>query len=97
MRTFVSACIAASTAWLFLVGIDDYKNVQKLTTAVNDAMALKELLFLKYQFESSRTLERYNGSATRENIIEDLNSFARRMGPKDSLLIGDLVGSPRMK
>jgi formylglycine-generating enzyme required for sulfatase activity len=74
-------------AWLYVVGINEYKYVQKLQTPVMDAQAVRDLLLAKYQFDRSRLGERYNGQATRAQILDDLYRLAKNLSPKDSLFI----------
>jgi hypothetical protein len=74
-------------AWLYVVGINEYKYVQKLQTPVMDAQAVRDLLLAKYQFDRSRLQERYNGEATRAQILDDLYRLAKNLSPNDSLFI----------
>ena len=79
--------VAVSPAWLYVVGIDDYEHVRDLDTPVADAHAFRDLLLEKFQFDAEYLRERYDGEATRENLIEDLRWFAGHLTPDDSLLI----------
>jgi len=79
--------VQARPAWLYVVGIDRYEHVPKLTTAVHDAQAVRDLLQAKFQFDDEHLLERYDGDATRENIVEDLHWLAENLGEDDDLLI----------
>jgi len=80
-----SAGIASS--WLYVIGIDKYSRIPSLGNAVSDARAVRDVLFLKYQFDKEHTVERYNLDATRNNIINDLYSFSRKLTTKDTLVI----------
>jgi len=76
-----------ASAWLYVIGIGAYKNVQRLETPVVDAKSVRDLLIEKYQFDRAHLMERYDGAATRENILNDLYELAGKMGQDDSLLI----------
>ena len=83
--------------WGLFIGIDDYTHVRpKLETAVADARAVCRLLQEKYGFGGDRTIELYNGDATRQNILAKLNELVRKVSPDDAVLIyyaghGDLL------
>jgi formylglycine-generating enzyme required for sulfatase activity len=79
--------VSIKPAWMYIIGIDKYRNVQQLSTAVNDAMAIKDLMSTKYQFSPERLIERYDAEATRERIIEDFYQLAGKVGKDDSLFI----------
>lgn len=73
--------------WLFVIGIDTYTNRQHLTSGVNDAKAVKEVLLRRYYFDKYHLVELYNKDATRSSILSKLRFLARRVGPDDSIVI----------
>ncbi len=79
--------VAVTPAWLYVVGVNEYEHVRDLETPVPDAHAFRDLLLDRFQFDAEHLKERYDGEATRENLIEDLRWFAANLTPDDSLLI----------
>lgn len=65
-----------------VIGIDDYKHLTKLRTAVADAKLVGRVLETDYGY-SVRTLL----NPTRDQIIEALDTYIERLSPGDSLLI----------
>ena len=65
-----------------IIGINDYDDLPKLKTAVNDARGVAELLQNEYGFDVNLLL-----NATRGDIIDALAAFRGRLGPNDNLLI----------
>ena len=73
--------------WLFVIGINSYINWPRLKTAVNDAKAVKDVLLRRYYFNKSYVIELYDENATREKILGQLRSLAKKVRPEDSLVI----------
>jgi uncharacterized caspase-like protein len=73
--------------WLLTIGIDTYLNWNLLTTAVNDAKAVKDVLLQRYHIDQSHVIELYNEQATRKNILGALRELAVKVKPEDSLLV----------
>lgn len=73
--------------WLFLIGINTYNEWPHLSTAVNDAGALKDVLVKRYYFDEYHVIELYDKEATRKNILAKLRYLSRRVGPEDSVVI----------
>ncbi|MEI6494827.1 MAG: caspase family protein [bacterium] len=67
-----------------VIGINSYKYVDKLKTAVNDATTLSSILKDKYGFETTMMLEQ---QATRESIMNQLNRLRSKLTSEDKLLI----------
>ena len=65
-----------------VIGESEYRKLDPLPTAVNDARAVGALLKSKYGFEVT-ALE----NATQEQILSALRATAKRMTPADNLLI----------
>lgn len=65
-----------------VIGNNDYHNLKKLVTAVNDAKAVGSLLEQAYGFEVT-----YLINAGRKQIIDALSSLRRGLTIKDNLLI----------
>jgi len=73
--------------WLFLIGIDDYKYWAPLQTPVRDAKAIRSVLIGKYGFDPKYLLELFDGEATREGVIKNLEYLAKAVRPEDNLLV----------
>lgn len=65
-----------------IIGNNQYKNLPKLETAVNDARSLAKLLKKEYGFEV-----RLLTNATRYDVLKALGEFRRDLGKRDNLLI----------
>jgi len=73
--------------WLFVIGIDTYIHWPSLKSPVNDAKALKDVLFSRYHFDEDHLIELYDEQATRKNILDRLRFLAKSMNDEDSLVI----------
>ncbi|MDX1906817.1 MAG: caspase family protein [Bacteroidia bacterium] len=74
-------------SYLLLIGINNYQNWSPLHNAVKDCQDLAATLTAQYQFEQENVISLFNTQATRENILETLESLQERVGPDDNLLI----------
>lgn len=73
--------------WLFVIGIDSYLSWPRLTTAVNDAKKVRDVLLERYHFDKDRLIELYDTDATRKNIMGGFVRLAKNVKPEDSVLI----------
>lgn len=73
--------------WLFVIGINNYLQWPKLSTAVNDAKAVRDVLLSRYHFGREHLVELYDADATRSNILSTLRRLAEQVKPDDSLLV----------
>ena len=73
--------------YLFVIGINAYKDIQPLENAVLDARAIAKVLVKRYQFDWEHTLELYDEAATRDRIISGFDYLAETLTDKDNLLI----------
>jgi hypothetical protein len=81
-----STQLAIGKYYALIIGIDEYSGAwNPLVNAVNDARAVENLLKAKYRFDSFRKL--YNGEATREAIINQMEWFVSNVRPEDNLFI----------
>lgn len=74
-------------AWLFVVGISEYRHLPPLPGAARDAQGLVELLVGKYQFEREYLYQFYDAEATRDNILRNLKRIVGEALPEDEVLI----------
>ncbi len=65
-----------------VIGINEYENLPKLKTAVNDARGVARVLTDDYGFKVTLLLE-----ASRGDIVEALDKYRETLGPQDNLLI----------
>jgi formylglycine-generating enzyme required for sulfatase activity len=75
------------TNHLFVVGINAYQHVGKLTNARGDAEALVQMLQERYQFEPENITTLYDEQATHRNIMTQLRKKVTSLKPHDNLLI----------
>ena len=72
----------AGSHYALVVGNNAYRNVPPLKTAVNDARAVEAILREQYGFRTKLLLD-----ATRQQIINALNSYRRELDAESSLLV----------
>jgi ankyrin repeat protein len=70
--------------YAFIIGINRYKNFDRLQTAVNDATGVADILQSDYGFQTELILDE---KATRQNIMKRLNALKGKLNPEDQLLI----------
>ena len=70
--------------YALLIGINNYKTLDKLKTAVKDAKEIEKVLKSSYGFETKLITDE---KATRKNIIVELNNFVKKLSSDDKLLI----------
>ena len=64
-------------SWALIVGINDYENVRGLNYAVEDALAMKNMLINVYGFPRNNVRVLTNGGATGSNIKKELHSLVK--------------------
>lgn len=70
--------------YALIIGINSYRYIDRLQTAVNDAKRVEQILKSNYLFETKVILDQ---AATRENIMNVMNDYRSRLTPDDKLLI----------
>ena len=60
-------------SWALIVGINDYEHVRGLNYAVEDALAMKNMLINVYGFSRNNVRVLTNGEATGSNIKKELH------------------------
>jgi hypothetical protein len=73
--------------YLLLIGIDAYAHCPRLSNAVADARAVREVLLEKYQFEPGDLHELYDAEATKIRIQSAFRTLAGKVTPQDNVLI----------
>ena len=76
-----------SDSWALIIGINDYQNVDPLTYAVNDAIAVKEMLINKYGFVESNITLILDEKATKDNILEGFSKILTKAKEKDRVVV----------
>ncbi len=77
--------ISLGPYYALVIGINNYQNLGKLQTPVNDAKALAKLLQEQYGFKETRLL--LNGRATRKDIFDALTEYQDRLPVNSNLLV----------
>lgn len=78
------AIVDKSKNYALIIGIDSYRHIPKLKTAVNDALAVAKVLKDDYGFTPTILLE---DQASRAAILKELNTIKNKLNPEDRLLI----------
>jgi hypothetical protein len=76
------AALDLGTYYALVIGNNNYRYVQKLKTAVNDARSMAQVLQQKYGFKVQ-----FLTDATRAQILDSLNAYRRNLDTHDNLLI----------
>ena len=72
---------------MLLIAIDQYRHQRPLRAALTDVKALKKVLFQRYGFGPSDTLELYDGEATGKAITNAFRRLIRKVRQDDRVLI----------
>ncbi len=70
--------------YALVIGINRYRHIPRLKTAVNDARTVANVLKNQYGFQVTQLLDE---KATRTNILRQLDSLGRQLTENDHLLI----------
>jgi hypothetical protein len=73
--------------YLLTIGINRYAYWNPLHNAIKDCQDLSSTLFQEYTFSPANSIHLLNEEATRENILEALESLDKKITPNDNLLI----------
>jgi hypothetical protein len=76
------AGIDFGTYHALVIGINDYKHITKLATAVSDAKAIAEMLERDYGFKVTLLL-----NSRRDDILDAFDDYLETLGAEDNLLI----------
>jgi len=74
-------------SWAVIIGINDYKHMPKLNYAVNDAVAIKEMLMSKYNFKEDHIKLILNEEATKDNITQGFHQLLQKSKEKDRVVV----------
>ena len=73
-------------SWALIVGINDYEHVRGLNYAVEDALAIKNMLINDYGFKRNNVRVLTNSEATGSNIKKELHSLVKSVGENDRVV-----------
>ena len=74
-------------SWALIVGINDYEHVRGLNYAVEDALAMKNMLINDYGFKRNNVRVLTNSEATGSNIKKELHSIVKSVGENDRVVL----------
>jgi len=74
-------------SWALIIGINDYQNVDPLNYAVNDAVAVREMLIEKYGFKDSNIRLIIDEEATKNNILAGFSDILTNAKEKDRVVV----------
>jgi hypothetical protein len=83
-QTQLASLLTGGKYFALVIGIDHYKHLDRLGTAVNDAKEVARVLNEDYGFDVKLLLDQ---KANRQNISRELNNMRRSLTSKDRLLI----------
>ena len=69
-----------SESWALIIGINDYQNVDPLSFAVDDAVAINNILTEKYGFKKEHIKLITNEEATKDNIMNGFQEILLSAG-----------------
>jgi len=73
-------------SWALVVGINDYDTVQDLNYAVEDALAIKNMLINQFGFKRSNVRYLIDKEATQSNIKRELSNLRKKAGENDRVI-----------
>ena len=76
-----------SQSWALIFGINKYPNVEQLTYAVDDGVAVKEMLVEKYGFKEDHIKLITDEEATKDNILKGFSDILTQAKEKDRVVV----------
>ena len=76
-----------SDSWALVIGINKYQHVDQLNYAVNDAIAVKEMLVNKYGFKEANIKLITDEEATKDNILKGFSDILTQAKEKDRVVV----------
>lgn len=74
-------------SWALIIGINNYQNVPQLNYAVNDAVAVKEMLVANYGFKNDNIKLIIDEEATKDNILKGFSDILTQAKEKDRVIV----------
>jgi len=76
-----------SDSWAFIIGINEYQNVNPLSYAVSDAQAVYDMFVGKYGFKKENVVLMLDEEATKDNILMGFNEILKKASDKDRVVV----------
>jgi len=76
-----------SESWALVIGINKYQNVDQLNYAVNDAIAVQDMLVNKYGFKEDNIKLITDEEATKDNILKGFSDILTQAKEKDRVVV----------
>ena len=76
-----------SESWALIIGINEYQNVDPLSFAVDDAVAVNDILIEKYGFDEDKILLITDEEATKDNIMNGFQKILLGAKEKDRIVV----------
>ena len=76
-----------SESWALIIGINKYQHVDQLNYAVDDAVAVKEMLVEKYGFKEDHIKLITDEEATKDNILKGFSDILTQAKEKDRVVV----------
>jgi len=73
-------------SWALVVGINDYNNIPNLNYAVEDALAIKNMLINEHGFPRKNVRYLIDKEATQSNIKKELSNLMKNAGENDRVV-----------
>ena len=74
-------------SWAVIIGINEYKHMQNLNYAVNDAKSVKEMLMKNYNYKEDHIKMILNENATKNGILEGFNELLQEAKEDDRVIV----------
>ena len=74
-------------SWALIIGINEYQHVDPLSYAVDDAVAVNDILIEKYGFDEDKILLITDEEATKDNIMNGFQEILLGAKEKDRIVV----------
>ncbi|SVE57016.1 uncharacterized protein METZ01_LOCUS509870, partial [marine metagenome] len=74
-------------SWAVIIGIDKYQNLSNLDYAVEDAVAVKDMLINKFAYPEENVKLLINEEANKTNIVNVISDVSLKAGENDRILV----------
>jgi len=76
-----------SESWALVIGINAYQNVEPLNYALNDAIAVRDMLVNAYGFKEDNIRLIVNEEATKDNILAGFSDILAKAKERDRVVV----------
>ena len=74
-------------SWAVIIGINEYKHMQNLNYAVNDAKSVKEMLMKNYNYREDHIKMILDENATKNGILQGFNELLQEAKEDDRVIV----------